>query len=221
MASKELNVIIKHRYDTSSNWTTNNPVLLAGELGIESDTGRFKIGNGDYQWTILGYFDGNILDAIQELQEDKVGQTQLTNVLNEIDIDIQNSNTHIRQESTESGMTTWTSAVRGDICIRSDVNKTFILLKAPASTLDNWAELKAPVPSVYVTKVGRDSINTHMITVTRMNNGQSASSILFSIIDNLATDSPTDVLSAKQGKVLYDMIQNAGSGGTKIIWRKW
>ena len=55
MASKELNVKVKHRYDTASNWTTNNPVLLAGELGIESDTKRMKVGDGSTAWTSLDY----------------------------------------------------------------------------------------------------------------------------------------------------------------------
>lgn len=55
MASKELNVKIKQRYDTSSNWTTNNPVLLAGELGIESDTKLMKVGDGITAWTSLSY----------------------------------------------------------------------------------------------------------------------------------------------------------------------
>lgn len=55
MASKELNVKIKQRYDTASNWTTNNPVLLAGEFGIESDTKKIKIGDGTTDWISLNY----------------------------------------------------------------------------------------------------------------------------------------------------------------------
>ena len=56
MASKELNVIIKNRCDTSGNWTINNPVLLAGEFGVESDTGRVKVGDGLTDWSNLKYF---------------------------------------------------------------------------------------------------------------------------------------------------------------------
>ncbi len=37
---------ILFRRDTSANWTTVNPILLAGEIGIETDTYKFKIGNG-------------------------------------------------------------------------------------------------------------------------------------------------------------------------------
>ena len=35
---------IQLRKDTASNWTTNNPLLYPGEMGIETDTGKFKIG---------------------------------------------------------------------------------------------------------------------------------------------------------------------------------
>lgn len=58
MAEKTLNTRQKQKYDTSTNWTTNNPVLLAGELGIESDTNKFKIGNGTSAWNELDYAGG-------------------------------------------------------------------------------------------------------------------------------------------------------------------
>ena len=43
------------RNDLAVNWTTNNPVLLTGELGIENDTGYFKIGDGATTWNDLSY----------------------------------------------------------------------------------------------------------------------------------------------------------------------
>lgn len=46
---------IQLRRDTAANWTTNNPTLQAGEIGIETDTNREKIGNGTTAWTSLGY----------------------------------------------------------------------------------------------------------------------------------------------------------------------
>lgn len=43
------------RRDTAANWTANNPILLSGELGIETDTKQFKIGDGVTSWTTLAY----------------------------------------------------------------------------------------------------------------------------------------------------------------------
>ena len=44
-------VQIQMRRDTASNWTSNNPTLAAGEWGLETDTGKFKIGDGSTAWT--------------------------------------------------------------------------------------------------------------------------------------------------------------------------
>ena len=37
---------MKMRRDTNANWTAANPVLAEGELGFETDTKRFKLGDG-------------------------------------------------------------------------------------------------------------------------------------------------------------------------------
>jgi hypothetical protein len=42
---------IQLRRDTAANWTSANPTLRAGEVGIETDTLKFKIGNGTSTWT--------------------------------------------------------------------------------------------------------------------------------------------------------------------------
>lgn len=49
---------IQLRRDTASNWTSNNPTLSAGEVGVETDSVRIKIGDGQTTWTSLAYFGG-------------------------------------------------------------------------------------------------------------------------------------------------------------------
>lgn len=46
---------IKLRRDTSTNWTSSNPILAAGEPGLETDTLRVKYGDGSNTWTNLAY----------------------------------------------------------------------------------------------------------------------------------------------------------------------
>ena len=46
---------IKLRRDTSANWTDVNPILANGEMGIEADTRRIKLGDGATAWTDLKY----------------------------------------------------------------------------------------------------------------------------------------------------------------------
>lgn len=40
---------------TAAAWTSANPILLAGQIGIESDTGRWKIGDGATAYASLAY----------------------------------------------------------------------------------------------------------------------------------------------------------------------
>ena len=49
------NAIVKHCYGTAAAWTSANPTLLAGEVGIESDTGADKVGDGTTAWNSLSY----------------------------------------------------------------------------------------------------------------------------------------------------------------------
>jgi hypothetical protein len=47
---------IQVRRDSLADWTTINPVLSEGEIGFETDSGKFKIGNGSSTWSTLDYF---------------------------------------------------------------------------------------------------------------------------------------------------------------------
>jgi hypothetical protein len=48
-------VQIQLRNDTAANWTSSNPVLAQGEMGIETDTRKFKFGDGTTAWNSLSY----------------------------------------------------------------------------------------------------------------------------------------------------------------------
>jgi hypothetical protein len=47
--------IIQIRRDTAANWQSVDPILAQGEIGLELDTYRFKIGDGIRVWTLLPY----------------------------------------------------------------------------------------------------------------------------------------------------------------------
>jgi hypothetical protein len=69
-------VRIQVRRGTASQWTSANPTLAAGELGVESDTNLFKFGNGSTAWTSLAYANNSDV-AIGEISQDAVN-TALT-----------------------------------------------------------------------------------------------------------------------------------------------
>ena len=47
---------MQQRRGTAAQWTAANPILAAGEIGFETDTNKFKMGNGSSTWTALTYF---------------------------------------------------------------------------------------------------------------------------------------------------------------------
>jgi hypothetical protein len=70
-------VQIQFRNDLAATWTSVNPTLAQGELGLEIDTGQFKVGTGLATWTALPY--GGIVgpQGIQGIQGIQ-GETGLT-----------------------------------------------------------------------------------------------------------------------------------------------
>jgi hypothetical protein len=51
-------VQLQRRRDTAANWTADDTVLALGEMGLETDTGYIKIGDGSTAWSSLGYWHG-------------------------------------------------------------------------------------------------------------------------------------------------------------------
>ena len=47
---------MQQRRGTAAQWTSANPVLAAGEIGFETDTNKFKMGDGVNTWSNLTYF---------------------------------------------------------------------------------------------------------------------------------------------------------------------
>lgn len=63
MTTKELKVRVKHAYLSATEWVSKNPILQAGEFGIENDTQKFKIGDGVTKWSNLPYVSGADSDS--------------------------------------------------------------------------------------------------------------------------------------------------------------
>jgi hypothetical protein len=48
-------VQIQMRRGTTSEWSTANPTLASGEVGVDTTLTKFKVGNGSTAWNSLGY----------------------------------------------------------------------------------------------------------------------------------------------------------------------
>jgi broad specificity polyphosphatase/5'/3'-nucleotidase SurE len=79
---------IQLRRGLSTFWTSTNPVLSQGEIGIETDTGKKKIGNGTDEWTQLGY-DIPTAAAITNTPAGNIAAVTVQAALNELDTEKQ------------------------------------------------------------------------------------------------------------------------------------
>ena len=57
MADK-IPIRVQHRRKSASSWRSSSEILLAGELGVESDTGKVKVGDGTSRFSSLQYLTG-------------------------------------------------------------------------------------------------------------------------------------------------------------------
>ena len=64
-------VRLQLRRGTSSQWTGANPILAAGEMGVETDTRKVKIGDGSTSWTSLNYIAADNPE-ISEIAQDAI-----------------------------------------------------------------------------------------------------------------------------------------------------
>ena len=61
---------IRLRRDSTINWAGNNPRLGLGEIGIDMDLHRAKIGNGIDGWNELPYLDNDFYEKIEQITAD-------------------------------------------------------------------------------------------------------------------------------------------------------
>lgn len=67
MATKTLKGKFLPQYRTAAQWSAADTVLLRGEIGVESDTRKFKFGDGTTSWNNLGYAQGESAGGSSEI----------------------------------------------------------------------------------------------------------------------------------------------------------
>lgn len=150
MATKTFNTRIQNKIDTFENWTTNNPVLLAGEVAIvtvpaeagaveQEPATLLKVGNGTSQFNDLPWVSGlaaNVFDwalqatkptyqatEIQGLDDYISGKVEDTNTTYQI---IASGTNGIQLQSKEIGEEDWTN-------VGSPVTITYTLVSGSAN----------------------------------------------------------------------------------------
>lgn len=60
MTTVNISLRFRVRRRTAANWVSTNEVLLSSEIGLESDTGKFKYGDGVTAWNSQRYADPSL-----------------------------------------------------------------------------------------------------------------------------------------------------------------
>ena len=55
MSSSTFTGTLQFRHDPAADWTSDNPTLAVSEMGVETDTSLFKLGDGSTPWDTLPY----------------------------------------------------------------------------------------------------------------------------------------------------------------------
>ena len=82
---------MKQRRDTKANWAAQNPVLLAGELGLVSDDPNlYKVGDGTTAWNALPFrgFDGTLVHTIGDSETAAMSQKGVTEELAKLSAEV-------------------------------------------------------------------------------------------------------------------------------------
>lgn len=84
---------IIQRHDTAANWASANPVLAQGEMGIETDTRKFKFGDGATAWVDLAYASseggGGVSDYNELTNKPKINNVELSGNNTSTDLGLQ------------------------------------------------------------------------------------------------------------------------------------
>jgi hypothetical protein len=229
---------MQQRRGTAAQWISTNsgngPVLNSGEIGYESDTNKFKIGDGVNHWLSLPYFvDLNttiagapgLLNSLDELaaaigDDPAFFTTVATNLTNH-----QNDTTAIHgiadtsllvtttgtQTLTNKTITSPAGLVKGDVGLGNVDNTTDA--NKPVSTATQTAlDLKAN--SSDITELAQDAVNTAIVAGTGLDKtyDDAANTITIDIDSTVVTKTGTETLT---NKTLTSPLINTPNGLTK------
>ena len=74
MSIEKIPLRVQHKRMTANEWRNSSLILLDGEIGVESDTGYLKVGDGRSRFTNLKYLKGDKGDRGEKGQQGDRGQ---------------------------------------------------------------------------------------------------------------------------------------------------
>lgn len=198
MADKQFNARIRWKRDTSANWTSNNPVLLNGEIIIvDTDSGemRFKIGDGVKTYTQLPFEDEVVRNLINNKVDKVDGKGLSTN-----DYDT-NTKTYIDDLKTKTLVTTEELTAIDN----AKINKSGGVMTGALTLADNPTEDLHAATKQYVDSLNSSSQNTWYGTCT------TAAATAAKVVTTTTGD-----FTLKEGATVYVLFNTAHTSTSRI-----
>jgi len=186
---------MQQRRGTAAQWTAANPTLAAGEIGFETDTNKFKMGNGSSNWAALTYFSNNA--ALTDLLD---GAPDALNTLNELAAAINDNPTFFSSVSESiSGSITQHNLVTTNVHGISDTSTlatTSDINDAIASVTGDYSQL-AGTGIDWNSNDERFDIDNTIATASSLTDHNSATENVHGISDTADLATTSDVSTAQ------------------------
>lgn len=218
MAENIIKVRQKQRCDTEANWTSKNPVLLAGEIAISSDkTGLMKVGDGKSLWTAIPYSKASLskTDVTTALGYTppttnttySIGTSSTAGIVKLYTGTGSNTDGSMTQAAIKSALdgksgTGHTHNYAGSGSAGGSANSAVKLDTATAGSTTQPVYFSGGKPAVCTYTLGKSVPSNAVFTDTWRG-----------IQNNLTSDSTTESLSAAQGKVLKKLVDGKAATG--------
>ena len=155
--------LIQIRRGTATQWSGANPVLHAGEIGFETDTGKFKVGTGAAYWNDEGFGYAAILPTALGATNgvatlDANGHVPTSQLPDLVKVTVH----AVADHGSLLGLTT-NDVQPGDIAIQTNTGDTYVLAAADPSVEENWDKITVadPFPSHNTDDLSEGSTNKY------------------------------------------------------------
>ena len=164
--------LIQFRRGAAATWTSVNPVLSAGEPGYETDSGKFKIGDGVKNWVALTYASdatdlthGGTIDGNLVVTGDLTVEGTTTTI-NSTTVTVDDKNIELGSTASPTDAT----ADGGGLTLKGSTDKTFRWVDAT----DSWTSSEnMDLAAGQVYKVN----GTEVLSSTALGSGVTSSSL--------------------------------------------
>jgi len=231
--------IIQIRRDTASNWSSANPTLAQGELGLETDTLKLKAGDGSTAWNSASY----LIDTGGYITASYSGNVAITGSLAGDNIKLDgnaisstNTNGNIQLFPNGTGYTElYGNTNAGTIRFNCESNSHGVTVQGPAHSAAATYTVKLPdtlgltQASGLVTTDANgvatfdDGISEEYIAVTSSSNATAVNLRTGTNFSHTLTENTTFSFSnpASSGKVsafTLKLVQDSGASGFTVTW---